>query len=229
MKKRGFSLVEQLVGLGVGVFLISGMASFLGSASHSFQGNKTLVQDRSELLRGFSVISRDLMGIGLGATADGMTQNEAEPEFFVSFSKTEKALSTTLSYWVVTSDMDALANADPTKPGYSWQQITYTVDADAVDPYTGDTINLLRRNGDPFILGVTEFSVVLGVDANDDGTVSEEEWVSEPPADDAEAKAMYGALRMVRISLSKQSLNGDGDEYESHMEQNINLRNRGVL
>jgi prepilin-type N-terminal cleavage/methylation domain-containing protein len=229
MKKQGFTLLELLVGITISLFLVSGMAVFLGNASYGFQSHKAVVKDRGELKRSLNILARDLMEAGVNADEDGKIIVDASTEFFMDYDNTGIDNTAILGYWRPMDTMDTLCSQDPTIV-LNWTYVGYQL-ADWGDPFTGAPILILERNGDPFITGVTDFQVALGVDFDDDGVISADlgEWVTTPPADATEAEAIYGGLRKIRVTVTSETAIIDGDNINNTISQEIYLRNRGTL
>lgn len=226
MIKQAFTLMELLVGMLVSMILLGAMATFLGDASYTFQEHKAVLTDRSQLQQAMMSISRDLMFVGQSADDDGVFEYEGLDTWFLSIENDgDASLGTSLTYYRVYESMDYAASADDGK-AYTWFPVTFAVDKNAKDPITKESMNILTRNGEPFLLGVTEFSLAFGIDSDSDGTIADGEWVTDVPADDATKNTVIGGATQIRLTLGRQTLTADGQTLENTLVRDIKLRNR---
>lgn len=224
---KAFTLTELLVGLLVSLLLAGAMATFVGDVGYTFQENKAIMQDRSQLQQAMVSISRDLMFVGQQADEDGVFVEDGESKWFLDMGNDGDALlGTRLTYYRQREDMDYVGDASDGKT-YSYFSVTYDVDKTAKDPITGESLNVLTRNGDPFLIGVSEFSLTFGVDSNDDGIVADDEWTTEMPGDAETKNATIGGMRIIRVTLARETKTIDSDRTEEHvLVRDIQLKNR---
>lgn len=229
MRQSGFSIIELLIGLSISLLLVSAMAVFIGEASYGFQSQKDVTRDRGQIRRSLSLLARDLMEIGVGADENGQIMVGATQHFFFEFDKSGPNGTAVVNYWQVTDSMDVLASQDPAVTR-SYVPVNFVINDNRTDPVTGDAIMVLERNAEPFLIGVSDFQITLGVDLNDDGIISEDtgEWIADPPVSEAEKQQVYGRLKKIRLSVSSQTPVLDGQTVVNTITQEVLLRNRGV-
>lgn len=227
MKTKAFTLTELLVGLLISMFLAGAMATFVGDVGYTFQENKSMSRDRGQLQQALDSLTRDLMFVGANADEFGVFFNEGNATWFLDMGNDgDPNLGTRLSYYRLREDIDHVASAEENKE-YSYYTITYDVDTNGRDPITGDPVNILTRNGQPFLIGVSQFSLEFGVDSDGDGIVSAEEWTREMPTDAATKNATIGSMRSLRVTLARTTTTIDEDRTEEHvLKREIMLRNR---
>jgi len=234
--KRAFSLVEMMVGLLISLILVSLMAVFFGDVSYIFQDHKTTIRDRSQLQRNLLIMSRELMEVGYGTKEidDQAAKVEVKDlygnsnyEWFVDVQSNGSFPA--LSFWTSSENMDTLSSQDDTLD-INWTQFTYQIQS-VNHPVTQEAVPTLMKNGLPFIFGINQFTIELGVDLDDDGLVSEVEWTQDYPEDEAAKANVYPKLRKIRISTTTGTLqaskeNANNEVIYNRMSQEIFLRNR---
>ncbi|MCB1042424.1 MAG: prepilin-type N-terminal cleavage/methylation domain-containing protein [Acidobacteria bacterium] len=225
---RGFTLIELMIGLLIGMFLAAAMTFFIGNASHNFQGHKNIVKDRSHLKKGLYVLSRELMELGVYADESGYIVINDANVFYMDLDADVNG-NNFITYWRPSSDMDTLASQDPDRdPG--WFQVRYDL-AQRTDPVTGQQRDALQRDGVPVLFGIQEFHIELGADLNGDGLIVEDdgEWIDTPPVTVADRELIYGSLIKIRLTLANETPVVDGAPILNRISQEIYLRNRGAI
>lgn len=229
MKRKGFTLVELMIGLLVSLLLIVAMGTFLGNVGYLFQEQKSLLKDRAELQRALAYITRDVMDVGYQVDeATGRMTVNGNAVYYMEIRDNGGAadLNTNFGYFKMTDSVDTIANA-PAGTAFNYNLVTYQVNTNFNNPVTGAQTNVLMRNGEPFLLGLSEFTVGIGYDVDENGVIDELEWAYDPPTT-AEAKdVLYSNASQLRITLAKESLDQDGNLVESVLTREILLRNRG--
>ena len=234
--KKGFSLIELLVGILIGLILIGMMAVFMGDVSYVFQDQKMMVKDRGQLQRNMLIMSRELMEAGYRTQEKNDRPGQIERvdelgntvyDWFLEADRDADGFPVVV-FWSSPNDMDLLASQDETLD-VAWNQTTYQV-GQLNHPVTGEPINALLKNGVPFIFGVTDFTFELGLDPDENGLVEDLDWIEEYPESEDEKLATYPMLKKIRMritSATKQASkkNDDPNVYNS-ITQEIYLRNR---
>ena len=237
--KKGFSLIELMVGLVVSLILIGMMAVFMGDVSYVFQDQKANVRARGQLQRNLLLMSREIMEAGYSTQEkeDKPAQIEMEDSsgnkvypWFLEVTEDDNGFPV-MSYWTSTDSMDTLSSADDMVQ-IQWTQVVYQMGV-VNHPVTGEAVRTLLKNGIPYIFSTSEFSVELGLDLDGDGLIAEDEWSEQYPEDETEKALTYTALKMLRVSITtdtkQASKKNDNDVVQNRMSQEIFLRNRSSI
>lgn len=64
MKQHGFNLIEMMIAMVLGLFIIAGVVNIFQSNSHTFQSNQALSQIQTSMRSSFEILSRDLRHTG---------------------------------------------------------------------------------------------------------------------------------------------------------------------
>lgn len=225
MRQQAFSLTELLVTMLISLLLLSGIAVFIGETSYDYHATQNLAQDRWQLQRNMRRLAREIMEAGQGAaTGYQLTLEDGTQVPFIGLTTVNGFPSVT--YYMTDTSLDELASArTEIDPVYSVVNLSYS--PEVTNPYDPEgTVPALMRNGVPYILNVKDVQVWLGVDANDDGNVGDDEWTQTFPEPDDEDT--YTNLYQIRLIVTTSTLGRNGKETVNELVRDIYLRNRSV-
>lgn len=237
MRKQGFTITELMVGMLVSLMLLSAMAVFLGDAGYVFQKSKALVSDRTQLQQAMFSLSRELRYLEYGQYWDEnddklvqsmLVTHNGEDEYFMNLFNDDLSnpVGCNFSFLRRLDDIEKANDqkSDPTTLNSTYQLYEYVVDTESVDPITKEAVNILRVNGHPILMGVSEFSIALGYDTDGDNNVSGDEWVYHLDEDNRET--MLESATRLKITLARNTITSDGDTVENRLVRELLLRNR---